>query len=214
MSGIRIDLRSLELFKEQLKRDSSLTVLIPDITLAIEKFANQFENRFQQVYRTSARLEDLRFGGKVKPSEIGKTYLRYGLQYRFKPTKLTDFSYITMPSRSISYAHIFQHRIKGMYSRGVVSKVTKRKGSFQVDRLTGQKVFLVDGKLKSRTVDATWVSKPGKGFKGERTKVQTAVGIPLNILAGGLVQNDTEVTTYLDQFEVSLVNIFSNFYIR
>lgn len=218
MSGLKIELKELELFKKQLKNDVSLERLIPDITIAVERFANQFEDRFQKVYKTKLDLNSLRFGGKVKPSEVGKTYLKYGLQYRFKPTKLNDFNYILIPSRSYSVAHIYQHRIRGQFSTGVISKVTKRKGQLQVDRLTGHKVFkgkgYYEGKLMVRRKSETWAAKPTRGFEGKRTVVQEAIGVPLNVLAGGLIEHDTEVKSYLDQFELSIIKTFSNFYIN
>ena len=213
MSGLKIDLKELELFKQQLKNDISLERLIPDITIAVERFANRFETRFQQVYKTNLRLEDLRIGGKVKPSEVGKTYLRYGLQYRFKPTELADFPYLVVPSRSFSVAHIFEHRARGQFSKGIVSKVTKKKGSFKIDRLSGRKVFIAKGKLLTRSTDETWISKPKKGFKGERAEVQVAVGPPLNILAGGLIEHDTQVQVDLGIFETDLIKIFTDFYV-
>lgn len=218
MPNFKIKIEGLELLKESLKQSSDLQNIVPDVTLALLKFHNALESRVGTVYTSNRKLSSVFIGNSVKPESLSKTFLRYSLQYRYKPIELIEFNPQVSPSDAISSAPLKKPGgmikwTKGKWSKSVT--VEPRRGHRKVGRLTKRskfKVFYVGDHLVARKQKATWKTFPTKGFAGVRAPIAVAYGPSLSQQAEKLYNTDPRVKTSVETLQTDIINSFLKYY--
>jgi len=221
MSGFKVHLEGLEVFKKQLKTNSSLDRMIPDMSTAVMKFHNTMERRVGEVFSLKDPLSSVMIGRSVKPEKLGNTLLRFSLQYRYQKVDMSSYRTIVDSSTSISSAPIakkgFTKWTKGQHSKRVSVQI--RKGKTLVAR-AGQnyrkKGFMVKDKLGrdqiAYRVGKTWSTYPTKGLKGKRAMYKYLYGPSLSRLAEIAYEKDPVVAQAKETLTSDILKSFNNFY--
>ncbi len=191
MASFKVDIVGLKEFKDALKGDTLLQRNTPFIGASILNLHKVLENRVDTLFNAPSSLSTVLIGKSIKPEAIGKTFLRYSLQYRFVPIPLAKYPYTITSSNSISSAPIrgkngYVFWRKGKYSKNV--KVSVRKGKPSVARQPGgnfdkRRGFIQGNDIKARLTDKTWSSYPKRFDLGTRAPYSILFGPSLSDLA-------------------------------
>ncbi len=220
MSGFKISLKELEFLKQAIRNDTSVERIIPDITAAVQLFHNTLERRVHDVYSANGSLTDVMVGKTVKPLEVGKTFLRYGLQYRFKELELSAFTFsiqrvglqnpAKVPTRSPTgfvrwkQKHwAFEIKVNIRRDKPVLAQNGRRHslGGFQQGK-----------SIKARSQKATWKVFPSYGVKGVRDRYVTLHGPSFSNMARILYDTDPAMQLARAKFEEDSIAAFTRFY--
>lgn len=207
MSNFKIDFGSeWNTLRKNLSESSYLAKAVPDVSIAILKFHNSLENRIEELYNTPYGLSRVMLGSSVKPGALGKTFLRYGLQYRDKAIPLGEYKHTVEDSSSLSSAPLrlnneplgFVVWNRYRWSKKIRMEIRKRKvtgarrgGNFS--KLSGFKMNAEPNKIFARETNATWSTYPTKGVKGTRAPYSELYGPSLAILASSVFDKDKKI---------------------
>lgn len=216
MSNFKIDFGpEWNTLRKNLKENSYLQKAVPDISIAILKFHNSLENRIDELYNVPYGLSKVMVGSSVKPEAIGRTFLRYGLQYRDKAVPLGEYKHIVEDSSSESSAPLRLNNVplglvvwnRHRWSKKIRMEIRKGKttgarrgGNFSTK--SGFKMNAEPSKIFARETDATWSIYPTKGVRGTRAPYSELYGPSLVTLAGSVFDKDKKV----DQAKDTLVD--------
>ena len=219
--SFKIEFEELKFFKEQLKEFPNLTSAIPDISTAIQLFNHTLEDRVNATYATPGTLSSVMVGSSIKPSEIGKTFLRYSLQYRDKPIPLVLYPHTetVVPSSTAKYP-------KRMEDGGIVWKYKgyalqvntfiKRDKSVIAKRGKSNyryKGFLQNGQIFARKGKATWREYPTRNFAGVRAYPLVELqGPSLSKVALYTYLDDSKVQQAKDKVGTDILNAIGKWY--
>lgn len=216
MASFKIDFGpDWDKLRKSFKTNEAVQKAVPDISMSILKFHNVLEKRVSDLFNTPGKLSDVMIGRSVAPSEIGKTFLRYNLQYRDIPVALNRFNYTSNAVGSLSIAPLRSeplgrvHWKKGKYSKKLMFNI--RKGKPQGQRIGGnfskQGAFIgPDRKIMARTTSSTWDRYPKKGFAGIRAPYQELFGPSLMTIANKVYDKDTQVHKAFEQMQIDIAN--------
>ena len=215
MTNFKIDFgKDFDKLKQNLRTETLMQKVLPDFSESILKLHNTMERRIETLFNAPTKLSSVMIGGSIKPELIGKTFLRYSLQYRFKSIKLSDYPHTETSTIDIRNAIPFRKPSgsKGYtpINKAIITRVSMRKGKTILPRrVKGSplKGFLLHGNIVSRTKKATWIAIPilqGDSSTGVRTNLQTLFGKPLSSLALKVYEVDKEVAKAKDNVQQDL----------
>ncbi len=221
MTSFKIEIDGLKEFKEALKSDTLLQRNTPFIGTSILGLHKILESRIETLFNAPSSLSSVLVGKSVKPDAVGKTFLRYSLQYRNVPIPLAKYPYTIENSSSISSAPIrgkngYVFWKKGQYSKNV--KVSVRKGKPSIARQPGgnfdKRRGFVQGKdIKARLTAKTWDRYPVRFDQGQRAPYSTLFGPSLADLANKVYEQaekgrDRVVSSALDKVSETIADSF------
>jgi len=181
---------------------------------------SQLDKRIQALYNVPYGLDRARIGRTVPIERIGKTLLRFSLQYRHIPVPLGDYKVKTSASSSLSSAPTrippdsengYVKWKRGAYSTD--SKVAIRKGRAKLQGTAGKGAkgsyaFRTPGNsFLVRRIRQTWHVRPTLGVIGTRTKLQIMYGPSLSALAAQVYEKDYVMQQEIDKLSSLLVDI-------
>jgi len=226
--AFKIQFEGLELLKKQLKKDVSLKSIIPDVSLSLLKYHNALEQRVEEVFTAKDKLSDVMIGKSVKPAELGGTFLKYSLQYRFKPTPLEKFKYtlstvstptayipFQMPNGKLRYrksptsVKVMTEVVKG---RKVTSRKSKRSAfkGFYVPDSTRKPIFR--NKIFARRQKRSWDEYPSMESFGVHAPIVRLFGPALSRRAEIIVNKDRKFEKFKTALADELITHFLNYY--
>ena len=234
MTGTRIDFgKDFDKLKQNLRTETLMQKVLPDFSESILNLHRVMERRIETLFNAPTKLSSVMIGGSIKPELIGKTFLRYSLQYRFKPINLSDYPHSETRTIDVRNAIPFRrpNGKKGYtpWNEAVITKVSMRKGKEILPRrVKGSplKGFLLNGQIFTRVKKATWETIPllqGDDSTGVRSsgivngkvrKLQRLFGQPLSSLALKVYEVDKEVETAKEDiqkdFALALLRSFND----
>jgi hypothetical protein len=225
MSNFKIEFGTdWKILRKQLTTEHIIEKVLPDITDSILKLHNVMEQRVDSVFNAPTKLSSVLLGSSKRPEEIGKTFLRYQLQYRFKPIKLADYPYEVSGFIPVRNAIPFMTKIDTIgytpVNKARVTTVSIARGKYVVPRRVKRspmKGFELNGNIVARTKKATWSSIPTDrkdSRSGTRTPLQTIYGAPLDLLAQKVYERDPQVANAVsnlyEEIEVAIMRSFSS----
>ena len=187
---------------------------------SILKFHSVLDKRVQTLFNVPYGLDRVRIGHTVPLERIGKTLLRFSLQYRHTPVPLGDYGMQISASSSESSAptrfpkddpDTLVRWKKGKYSKDY--KIAVRKGKAVIHGKAGKgakggHAFLLTTKTKAnfivRRKRQTWHFRPTFGRLGTRTKLQIMYGPSLSTIASSVFQKDYQVQQALEKLAEEL----------
>ena len=216
----KVELEGLETFKKQLQGNSAMKSIVPDFTLAVLQIHNTLERRVSELFNAPGTLSNVLIGKSVKPVQLGNTFLRYSLQYRYKAIRLGDYPFTVSNSNSLSSAPLrgqggFIHWTKGRFSKDVRVSVRKgkpsiaRKGLGNFDKRRG---FIQGRNIKARDTSKTWTLYPTNGREGIRAPYSTLYGPSLSQLANKVYDKDKQVELATENLQTTLIDAFIRYY--
>lgn len=225
MANFKVQIEGLDILKKGIQQDETLRKIVPDVSIGILKFHNTLERRVGELFTNKNKLTSVLIGRSVSPASLGKTFLRYSLQYQNKPTPLSDYEVTESDSNSISSAPI---RIppgdvkggvrwrKGKYSKEY--KVAVRRGKSKVQKVYGKKTLAFRTRGKNSTVlllarkRQTWRVRPTRGKFGIRTKLSIVYGPSLANLASSTYDKDAQTQKALVTLQNDIIKAFTRYY--
>lgn len=184
---------------------------------SILKFNSVLDKRVQALFNVPYGLDRVRIGHTVPSERIGKTLLRFSLQYRHIPVPLGDYLVSESNSNSISAAPLrkppsnptgFVKWKRGRYSKDY--KVAIRKGRSELQGKAGKGAIgghafrLPTENFLVRRKRQTWHTRPTLGKVGIRTKLQIMYGPSLSTIASSVFQKDAQVQQALEKLAEEL----------
>ena len=222
MSSFKIKIEGLGILKQQLKSDSSISRLVPDMTQAVSLFHNTLERRVSDIYTLKQPLSSVMIGRSVKPEQLGNTFLRFSLQYQYKHVDLSAYNTIVDKSEAISFAPpipgLKHHWTEGQFSKRVRVQIQKGKTlATREGRNYRKKGFMLKDKqgrqqIAVRKGSKTWDRYPTFGAKGIRAPIRTLYGPSLSRLAQITIEKDKQMATAAIQLEDNIIKAFTKFY--
>lgn len=221
MANFKIDFgKDFEALRKNLQQDATLARIVPDLTISMLKLNNTLERRVNELFNAPGTLSDVMRGRTIKPSELGKSFIKFSLQYEDKPIPLIEYGVTQsgiLPGVE-SIAPLTKeplgavHWKKGNYSRKVTVQI--RKGTTVGTRLggnfSGLSGFLIDKNGRSgvfaRTTGATWDRYPKEGFAGTRAPIVELYGPSLAQLASKVFDKDKQVDNAVLAMQDSIIN--------
>ncbi len=206
-----------DILRKSLQTAVTIQKIIPDVTVAILKFHNTLERRVGELFTAPDKLSSVMIGSSRAPSEIGKTFLRYSLQYRSKPIPLSAYEQSTTsvendkakipyrlrpnyvrwtPAKKVRVTKTYVRRGKGVIPRRI--KGSRFEGFYQSKG--GQNWIL------ARKQQATWITYPGVGEEGTRAPIQQLWGPKLITLASKVYDVDKEVEKAKETLQNDVIN--------
>ena len=92
MSSFKIEFGSdWDKLRKSFSTNDALQKAMPDIAISILKVHNVLEKRVDDLFNMPMKLSSVMIGSSAKPAALGKTFLRYNLQYRRKAIPLSNF---------------------------------------------------------------------------------------------------------------------------
>lgn len=216
-SNFKIHIEGLDLLKQWLKTSQDASLAMPDVVAAVMKFEAAMELRVHDVFTCSHSLNSVLIG--KSSVDMGKTLLRYSLQYKYKPVPLHDFKYSLSLSNSISSAplRLFNDPLgyvkwtPGEYSTTVTSYVMA--GKPQTNLRNMQQTYMDrNGNLRARQNENTWSVLPTKGVHGVRAKTLALFGPSLAAQAEGVYEHDSYIQHAKEKMETEIINAFLRAY--
>ena len=214
--GFKIEFgKDWDILRKGFNNNEAIQRALPDISISILKFHNTLERRVQELYNIPGTLSDVMIGSSKKPEALGKTFLRYNLQYRDKPIALAKFPWTSVASDSLSKAPLRReplgsvHWKEGKYSKDIYVRIRKgstpsrarRGGNF--DKRRG---FFTGTNIKAREASATWNKFPTKGSEGVRAAYSTLYGPSLMTVANVVYDKDKQVALAMENMQDEIVN--------
>lgn len=224
----KIQFEGLEVLKKQLKKDVSLKPIIPEVSLSLLKYHNALEQRVTEVFTAKDKLSDVMIGKSVKPAELGGTFLKYSLQYRFKPAPLENFKYILntvstptayipfqMPNGKLRYRKsptsikVVVEVVKG---RKVTARKSKRSAfkGFYVPDSANKRTFR--NKIFARKQKRSWDEYPSMESFGKHAPIVRLFGPALSRRAEIIVNKDKQFEKIKNILADEFVTHFLNYY--
>ncbi len=221
MASFKIDILGLDEFKKELKSGGVSQKNVAFIGKSILNLHSILESRVASLFNAPSSLSSVLIGKNAKPEAIGKTFMRYSLQYRSVPIPLAKYPYTITNSSSISSApirgkkgHVFWK--KGQYSKNI--KVSVRKGKPSIARQPGgnfdkRRGFIQGKDIKARLTDKTWDRYPVRFDLGQRAPYSTLFGPSLADLANKVYEQaekgrDSAVANALDKVSETIADSF------
>lgn len=218
MSSFKIVIDGLEQLKKAYSADAVNAKVIPDVSIAVLKFNNLLDERVQKVFNVGESIDSVRIGSKVAPEQVGKSLLRYSLQYRDKPIPLAKYPFSITDSTAISKAPLRKKSGHVVWTEGQWSKevrVEVRKGKSLIAkrgksyRLKG---FFTGTNIKAREQKATWDIYPSKDVLGKRAPYSTLFGPSLATLVSTVYEKDNVVKNGVDVLTDDILKAFVKSY--
>jgi hypothetical protein len=198
--------------RKNLQSDEILARIVPDVSLAILKLNNVLEDRVKSIFNAPGSLNSVRIGNTVAPESLGKTFLRYSLQYRDVPIPLAKFPYTeTRVSANAKYPN----RLSNGFVRwtpksyAIETKVAIRKGKFLIAKRGNkytQKGFVNEGRILAREQKATWSTFPSKNVTGVRAPFSELYGPSLATLAAKVYDVDPVVAKAKERVQEDILD--------
>jgi hypothetical protein len=192
--------------RKNLQSDTTLERVVPDVSIAILKLHNTLERRVDELFTNKDKLSSVLIGNSKAPSEIGKTFLRYSLQYRFKSVPYTAYNFSTS---EVAVKSFIPFRIRDNFIRytsygkaTAVSTEYRRGKSKLIRRVKGSpfKGFIQNGIVYARVQKRTWNEVPSVANpKGIRAPIQRLFGPSLSTLAAKVYDVDSQVAKAKDK---------------
>lgn len=219
--SFKIDFDELKFFKEQLKNFPMLDRAIPDISSSIQLFHNTLESRVKSNFTTPGTLTDVMIGRTVAPVNVGKTFLRYSLQYQDKGIPLVKYPHelekvdveAKFPQRKADGGITWRDK---NYAWRV--NVTIRSGKPVVARRNKEgryKGFLQKDKIFARKLPNTWVENEWPTRKSDGKRAYPLVelyGPSLAKVASLTYSNDTELQKAKDRLGSDILDAIGEWY--
>jgi hypothetical protein len=217
MSSFKIKIEGLEILKQQLKADSSISRLVPDMTQAVSNFHNTLERRVADIYTLKQPLSSVMIGRSVEPEQLGNTFLRFSLQYQYKHVDLSAYNTIVDKSEALSFAPPIlgqtHHWREGQFSKRVRVQIQKGKTlATREGRNYRKKGFMLEEQIAVRKGSKTWQRYPTFSAKGIRAPIRTLYGPSLSRLAQITIEKDKQMATAAIQLEDNIIKAFTKFY--
>ena len=224
MSSFKIDFGpDWAKIKKAFATDQVMQRAIPDISISILKLNNVLEQRVADLFNAPAKLSSVMIGHANKPSELGATFIRYSLQYRYKPIPLIDFGpFGVIPSSSVSIAPLRANGAplgavnwqEGKYSKVLSFNVRRGKptGARVGGNFSKQAAFAVIGNpyikdgIYARATTSTWDRYPTKGNTGTRSNYVQLFGPSLSQQAAGVFAKDKKVAAQFNIMQTDILN--------
>jgi len=218
--SFRIDIgtgKEWDSLRKSFATNDSLQRALPDISIAILKLHSTLETRVSDLFNMPSKLSSVMIGNSVKPAEVGKTFLRYNLQYRRKAIPLANFRPISVTKTIVRNAIPI---IKANGSRGQIlvnkariTKVQVRRG--KTDNSTRNPQYFYYAKKKrilARNQQDTWNTLPELDMNnriikdsGERAPVRQIFGPSLMEVANRVFDKDRAVQKAYTQMQTDII---------
>lgn len=212
MASFKIEFENLDLFKKALSKENALRKLVPDISISILKFHNALNDRVKDLYNAPGELDSVRIGHSVAPAELGKTFLRYSLQYRNKPIPLAQYPHI---ERAVSSdTAVWPKRLSDGFIKwthkgyAIETQVAVRKGRMKAVRKYGKTIqdgFLQKDRIFARKQPGTWKIFPSKNIIGVRAPFTQLYGPSLMTLASATYDKDQTIARAKETLELEIL---------
>lgn len=217
--SFKVTFEEFDFLKKQLKTSPDLNAIVPDVSLAILKFHYTLEDRVQSLYTAKDNLSSVLIGNSKQPSELGNTFLRYSLQYRDKPVKLSEYAYQenVVESETAKYPErMFDGGIKWLYKGYALQVKTEIRRGKPIIAKRGknytQKGFLQHGRILARKQKATWREYPTRRSDGVRAPIVELYGPSLSQLAESTYDKDSIVQNAKDTIGNDILNAAVKWY--
>lgn len=228
MATVKLNIEGLAEFKQVFKDIPSFDIAVPDVSIAILKVHNVLEDRISKLYFTPGRLSDVLLGKSVKPINIGKTFLTYGLQYRERAVPLAQYPFTESSlfdsgskaplRRGGKSALTAVHWKSGAWSKRVTVKIRKGRsaqGARRGGNASKLRGFFTGTNIKAREQQATWLQQPTLGVSTgdeNRAPYSTLYGPSLATLAQSLWEKDVDVQNAVEKVSATIIDSFINYY--
>jgi hypothetical protein len=194
--------------RKTLNIDENLQRAIPDISVSILKLHNTLERRVDEQFNAPTKLSSVMIGSSVKPEALGKTFLRYNLQYRDKSIPLAQYGHTEtkIPSPNAKVPIRISDRFIRWKPKGyaIQTEVSVRKGKPQIPRRVGgvnAKGFLQYGRILARKQKATWINVQDN----IRAPYSELYGPSLMTLANKVYDTDKQVANAVDNLQIDII---------
>lgn len=180
--------------------------------------------RTKELFNVPYSLNEVLIGKTVSRQKFGRAAGKYGLQYRDKLVKASEFPFTVVSSNAVSKAPLRKENgmvkwTAGAYSRQVYVSIRRNK-SERLER-NGQTAYariqeggIVDG-IRVRRAEKTWNEFPTKDFFGNRDNTTSGVfGPSLSSMAAGVINNDANIQKELNKLGNSIANTYLKFYLN
>lgn len=201
--NLKIQFKGLEELKKRFSEIENPEQKLAKSSNSILNFHKELEKRVQTLFYAPSSLESVRIGRTVPLDRVGRTLLRFSLQYRYKAIPLNQYPYKENKSSSYSSAPTRKASKDGLgyvkWKRGQYSKdypVAIRKNKYKQQGIAGKGskggyAFKTPNGHLVRRKRQTWHIRPSFGVLGIRSKLQLMYGPSLSQLAASVLEKDT-----------------------
>jgi hypothetical protein len=227
MANVKVSIAGFKEIKEFFKTGLELSTHEVELTQSMLMVAATIDRRVKDLYNAPGVPSSMMIGKTIKPEALGKTFLRYGLQYREKEIPLIDYPHMlkevsvrnAIPFKTLTSEKTYFLPINKAVQ--VTSKVRKRGGYAVKQTRTPFKKFLVDNGymrgIYTRDSKSTWDEVPtrspdGKIVGGRRSSYHQLYGPSLAKLADIVYAHDSEVQASIDNVPETLIASINRYY--
>jgi len=227
MQNVKVTIPDFKEIKSFFSKGMELSTFEVEFTQAVLLASAAIDKSVKALYNAPGVPSEVMVGKAVKPEALGKTFIRYGLQYREKkiplikyPHRETEVSvFNAIPFKTLTSDKKYFLPINKARS---VSVNVRKKGGYSLKRQrTPYKKFLVDnGYMKgiyARDTSETWSELPTRGESGKivggrRAKYHELYGPSLADLAETVFKYEPEVQKALDNIPEIILNSVAKYY--
>ena len=217
MSSFKIDFGAdWKALRKSCDKDTLIDRITPDVVESILNLHTTLEARVDSLFNVKDKLTTVLIGKNVEKDRISKTFIRYNLQYRFKPVPLSDYKFnTTIDTNNVGLipfrvSPTFVRRRPAPYSTITTSSISKGRSFIptggKASKMKGFVQMTPSGRIAifARTRSNTW--KKGQepsytnptGFHG-RTKLKLLFAPSLSSLALTVFEVDKDVAKAKDR---------------
>lgn len=227
MSSVKVTIPDFKEIKSFFSKGMQLSTFEVEFTQAVLLTTAVVDRRVKALYNAPGVPSEVMIGKSVKPEALGKTFIRYGLQYREKKIPLIKYPHFTQETKVRNAIPFLTVTDEGPYfkpinkARIVYVSVKKQKSSNLTKRNVKFKKFLVDNSymkgIFARDTSETWSELPTRsanGFiaGGRRAKYHELYGPSLADLAEIVFKHDPEVQKALDSIPDRVIKSMDKHY--